>query len=129
VSNRMRRFPVAELVSIVIALLGLYTMVTTSPLPLSLSDLPVIIFLLFGPGYSVLRLFSESYGPLQMALFSVFVSLALLLGVVAVGHVTTGILILPIRIVLPVLAFIFLGLDYIRTRSRKERIGVLLTSG
>ncbi|MGH9918520.1 MAG: hypothetical protein ACRD6W_06605 [Nitrososphaerales archaeon] len=100
-----------------VLLYSLAVMGSAIPFFADISNIPVILYYLFVPGYCLTGLFGENYPIVQRALFSGLTSITLLLSFFSLRQTVFVGIRLPYDLLMPVLALILLLFGYYHRRS------------
>jgi hypothetical protein len=99
-----------------VLLYSLAVMGSAIPFFADISNIPVILYYLFVPGYCLTGLFGEDYPIVQRALFSGLASITLLLSVYSLRQTVLVGIRLPYDLLMPVLALVILLYGYYHRR-------------
>jgi hypothetical protein len=91
---------------------SLIVMGSAIPFFADISNLPVILYYLFVPGYCLTRFFNEGYPIIQRLLFSALISITFVLAVFSLRQTVLLGVHLPFDLTIPVFALIILLFSY-----------------
>jgi hypothetical protein len=114
--GRLSRSALQKIEFGLVLLYSLAVMGSAIPFFADISNIPVILYYLFVPGYCVTGLFGEDYPIVQRALFSGLISITLLLSVFSLRQTVLVGIRLPYDLLMPVLALIILLYGYYHRR-------------
>lgn len=101
---------------VVILVYSLVVMGSAIPFFADISNLPVVIYYLFVPGYCLTSFFKESYPLVQRALFSALISITVLLTFFSLRQSVLLNVHLPYDLALPIFTVVVLLFQYFHTR-------------
>jgi predicted membrane protein len=116
IGGRLSRTALRRIEFAIILLYSLAVMASAVPFFANISNLPVILYYLFVPGYCVTKLFGEDYPIVQRALFSSLISITLVLFFFSLRQTVLLGIHLPYDLLVPVLALIILLFTYYHPR-------------
>jgi predicted membrane protein len=96
----------------IIVVYSLVVMGSAIPFFADISNVPVIFYYLFVPGYCVTRFFNEGYPMVQRALFSALISITVILAVFSMRQTILVGVRLPYDLLVPVFALVILLFSY-----------------
>jgi hypothetical protein len=114
--GRFSRTALRRIEFAVILLYSLVVIVSVTPFFADISNIPVIVYYLFVPGYCVTELFGEDYPIVQRLLFSSLVSITLVLSLFSLRQTVLVGIHLPYDLLMPVLTLIILLFNYYHPR-------------
>jgi hypothetical protein len=114
--GRFDRTTIRRIEFAVVLLYSLAVMASAVPFFADISNIPVILYYLFVPGYCVTKLFGEDYPIVQRLLFSSLISVTLVLSVFSLRQTVLVGIHLPYDLLMPVLALIILLFTYYHPR-------------
>jgi len=116
IGRRLNRTTFRRIEFAIVLLYSLVVMGSAIPFFADISNIPVILYYLFVPGYCVTELFGEDYPIVQRILFSSLVSITLVLTLFSLRQTVLVGIHLPYDLLLPVLTLIILLFNYYHPR-------------
>jgi hypothetical protein len=116
IGRRLSRTTLRRIEFGIVLLYSLAVMGSAIPFFADISNIPVILYYLFVPGYCVTELFGEDYPIVQRILFSSLVSVALVLTLFSLRQTVLVGIHLPYDLLMPVLTLIILLFNYYHPR-------------
>jgi hypothetical protein len=114
--SRLNRTALRRIEFAIIVLYSLVVMGSAIPFFADISNVPVVLYYLFVPGYCVTALFDEDYPIVQRILFSGLISITLVLSFFSLRQTVLVGIHLPYDLLMPVLALIILLYSYYHPR-------------
>ena len=84
----------------------------------NISNVVVVLYYLFVPGYVVTLYLGEDYALFQRFAFSIVLGFTFVLTIAAIRNATSDAFPLPFNVIIPVGTIIFVALDYFRSKSQ-----------
>ena len=100
----------------VVLMFSIVVMASITPTFGDISNVLVVVYYLFVPGYVMAGLLGENYGPIQRILFSLPFGLAMVLSLFAIRQMNTSALRLPYAVIIPALTLLLLAYRYFHAR-------------
>ena len=116
ISGRLNRTALRRIEFAIVLLYSLAVMASAIPFFADISNVPVILYYLFVPGYCVTKLLGEDYAIVQRVLFSSLISITLVLSLFSLRQTVLVGIHLPYDLLMPVLTLIILLFNYYHPR-------------
>ena len=116
ITGRLNQTAARRIEFLLILAYSLVVMGSATPFFADISNVPVVLYYLFVPGYCLTRFFNEDYPIVQRLLFSALVSITLVLAVFSLRQTLLLGVHLPFDLAIPVFTLILLLFSYYHPR-------------
>jgi hypothetical protein len=114
--GRLSRTTFRRIEFAIVLLYSLAVMASAVPFFADISNIPVVLYYLFVPGYCITELFGEDYPIVQRLLFSSLISVTVVLSLFSLRTTVLVGIHLPYDLLVPVLTLIILLFNYYHPR-------------